>query len=250
VSWSTDSGTVSPATSATDENGLVTTQLSDTGDIGKATITASLGNGDNRSVSVSLNAAFFVTNAPSVDGQKQGSYTTYQTTNKLVVYGESGQSISAQCDDGATFTTSGTTQATGLLSDDGRIVFELVAEHSVSINCSVIYEPDTGQHINGTIDFTDFPFTDQLRLKANSGAPADGISANSVYFDSTTIHPASLDVGLSGSATFTDNSQQKTFDLTTPYDQTFDIINSVAETVTITCTVAGKSPITCKATFV
>jgi len=54
VSWSTDSGTVSPATSATDENGLVTTQLSDTGDIGKATITASLDNGKQATQVVSV----------------------------------------------------------------------------------------------------------------------------------------------------------------------------------------------------
>jgi hypothetical protein len=54
VSWSTDKGTVTPATSVTDDRGEAVTQLSDTGDTGTATVTAALNSGEEKSYSVTL----------------------------------------------------------------------------------------------------------------------------------------------------------------------------------------------------
>ncbi|WP_261437959.1 Ig-like domain-containing protein, partial [Serratia quinivorans] len=54
VSWSTDIGTVTPATSVTDERGEAVTQLSDTGDTGTATVTAALNSGEEKTYPVTL----------------------------------------------------------------------------------------------------------------------------------------------------------------------------------------------------
>ncbi|MGN7901225.1 Ig-like domain-containing protein [Enterobacter sp. 22452] len=253
VTWATTLGTLSATTSTTDANGNTSVTLSDTGDTGTANVTATITNsGSSKTIGVNITQAakaYFITNAPALETLYADS--NYRTSNKVVIYGPSGASYEVLCDGSAYFTANDSNKLSDYLPESGYIELDIQDNKVEIVNVSAF---STFGKITGHVQFTEFPFTQpELRAVANSGAPADGISRNSVYYDSNIDTSGSITVTLSGSAVFADTRLQEKviiLPVTGPDDTTFDIINTVPEMVTITCSASTPGTISCQSLFV
>jgi len=130
VNWSTTTGNLSAASSVTDSSGQATTRLTDTGDTGTATVTASLTNGSTLTRAIALNdvqtkAKMYCTSGASYssfEGQETGAF------NSIALYGEAGSVWELEITGNASFLSSGSAKTTLALDSTGYGLEKVEAE--------------------------------------------------------------------------------------------------------------------------
>ena len=194
-----------------------------------------------------LTRIYYVTDAPAKN--KLNTDETYTSTNKIIIYGSGGDIVTCTLSGGAIFMDNNANSITITLGSSTPYSLNVVDQVVETVN--VVTTINGVNMPAGTLNFTDFIFQGNLRLAANNGAPSDGVSVNSVYFDTKEITPNTVNVTLGGSAVFLNTTlQSKSFSLSVPpQDLTFDITDTVSESITVTCTVLNQEPIYCLSTF-
>jgi hypothetical protein len=189
-----------------------------------------------------------ITDAPNLN--TLGGDETYTTFNKVALYSQQNATVTLTLSGSAKFRSNNMSSCTIQLTAMTMTTVEFSDKQQETVAVTLSGEGiDTQQ---ASVNFGPFDFNNSdMRMVANSGAPAATGVANSVYFDTTQIRPSAVTIELSGSAVFTDSQQNKAvYSLSGPFDCTFNIINTAAETVTITATIDSNHVITTTSSFV
>ncbi|HIE5387215.1 TPA: Ig-like domain-containing protein [Enterobacter cancerogenus] len=232
VYWSTTLGKLNHHEQDTNVIGQSTAKLSDFGDTGKASVTASLANGNSWTYNITINNSavlqmYCSTGAPL----NAGALAAVHPTNKVALYGEPSATVQLSVTGSARFTSGGSTSVTIKLDASGyglAEVYDTVAE-MVTVSAAI-----SGTTVSGTMTFSGT--SDKGAMYVNNLTPADNKTAATLYWwDYQSVGVTQVTLSLTGGAHFVDNSTTGTFSLDAKGGAVaVDIYSSAAATVSVT----------------
>ena len=181
-------------------------------------------------------STYFITDAPALSTiNSDESWVPY---NMLAIYSTKNARVTATLSGQAYFPEAGNAQEyTFDVQSDGPTLVNVLDE--IPENASVVLTVEGSSEIHtGTLTFVSSNYLhSDVCINLNSGAPADGITGNNVYYDTSAQmqNGGYVAARLSGSAKFqgTDNQAQYFYLTGAQSDLEFSVTNTVSESVTV-----------------
>ncbi|EOC0000051.1 Ig-like domain-containing protein [Cronobacter sakazakii] len=238
VYWATSLGNLNHPEQDTDSAGQSNAKLTDSGDTGKAVVTASLDNGNQFAYTIALTEAvplnlYCSTGAPL----NTGMLAAVQPTNKIALYGTPGKAVQLNVTGSARFISGNAQSLSVTLDASGYALADVVDTQAESVTVSAT---TSGETLTGTMAF--MAASDKGAIYVNSQTPADNKTPNTLYWwDYQGAGVSRVQVSLSGNMHFSDNTQEGLFPLNAPGGAVaIDIFDATAEIAA--ATLAPDSP--------
>lgn len=238
VYWTTTPGTLNHAEQDTGNNGESKAKLTDTGDTGKAVVTASLDNGKQFSYTVTLTEAHGLNiYCSSGSPLNIGMLAAVQPTNKMALYGPPSATVQLTVTGNAKFKSSGTQSASITLDSTGYGLAEVYDTVGETVTASATL---SGTSASGTMTF--MATSDKGAVYVNTQTPADNKTPGTFYWwDYEGASVSAVQLSVSGNAHFSDGTKSGSFPLNTSGGAVaVDIYDAIAETVS--ATLSPESP--------
>ncbi|EKY3120757.1 Ig-like domain-containing protein [Cronobacter turicensis] len=210
VYWSTTLGSLNHIEQDTDTSGQSSAKLTDLGDTGKASVTASLGNGKSWTYNITIrNPAalnmYCSTGAPL----NAGMLVAVGPTNKVALYGEPSAAVQLSVTGNARFTSGDTNSVSVTLDSSGYGLVEVYDSVAETVTVSTVI---SGSTTSGTMTFAGT--SDKGAIYVNNLTPADNKTAATFYWwDYQSAGVTQVTLALTGGAHFADNSTTGTYSL-------------------------------------